>query len=169
MDIVSVLSALMGTTLKKRFKELVDNKTINLSFFGDESKYHLAARDLMGKIASKLTAIEDNENAYLDISIFSYLLHSIESESIGQVVAAGLGFDEEVPPIEAANPQLKGGQSVCGAWSAKPVSLFDADNALVGDENHTPERFDSNRQTDIGLLSAEGVVPHPPKTQFDQD
>jgi hypothetical protein len=166
MDIFAVLSSLMATTLKKRFKELVEAKVIDLSFFGDENKYQLAARDLMGKMAGKLTALEETDNAFLDISVFAYLLHAIESETTGEVIATGLGFKEVEEPV---NEQLKGGQSVCGPWGATPVSLNDADNALRGNPNHTPERFDSDRQTDIGLLSAEGVVPHPPKTQFDQD
>jgi hypothetical protein len=49
------------------------------------------------------------------------------------------------------------------------VSLADADQALRGDQAHTPDRFDGHRQEDIGMYTAEGIKPVKPADQFDQE
>jgi hypothetical protein len=172
MDLFATLSGMMTTSLKARFKELVDTKKIDLSNFANEDKYHIAARQCMGALSNSLTNVDKSHLTYLDISVFSFLLFSLESETPAEVIETGLGLTQGDESTEAAAPAsnpLGGGQTVCGAWGGTPVSLADADQALRGDQAHTPDRFDGHRQEDIGMYTAEGIKPVKPADQFDQE
>lgn len=172
MDLFVTLSGMMATSLKARFKELVDSKKIDLSNFASEDKYHIAARQCMGALSNALTNVDKSHLTYLDISVFSFLLFSLESETPAEVIETGLGLTQGDESTEAAVPAtnpLGGGTSVCGEWGGKPVSLADADAQLKGDDRHTPDRFDGHRQQDVGMLGADGIVPYKPANQFDQE
>lgn len=165
MDIFAVISSLMANNIKKRFKQLVDAKDIDLSLFGSEDKYPLAARLMMGKLSAALINEDELPDNYLDISIYAYLLHSVEAQSPASVIATSLGLEPETAEEEPQS-DLGGGTSVGGKWGSSPVSLADANNALAGDKKHTPERFDGMRQESVAMLTANGLNS---PGQFDQD
>ena len=171
MDLFATLSGMMTISLKARFKELVDTKKIDLANFASEDKYHIAARQCMGALSNSLTNVDKSHLTYLDISVFSFLLFSLESETPAEVIETGLGLTQGDESTEAAAPTpnpLGGGQSVCGAWGATPVSLTDADAQLKrdDDDHHQPEQHRGERGEDIGMYTAEGIKP---VNQFDQE
>jgi hypothetical protein len=85
VDILDFLSAKFSGELLERFKYLANAQRIPLDLFRDQPNQEVLARYLQGEVARLLTEL-DAENAWLDMSVYTFMLHVLGAESAGEII-----------------------------------------------------------------------------------
>jgi len=101
VDILEFLSAKFSGELLERFKYLTEKQKVPLDLFRDEANQEVLARYLMGEIA-ELISKHDSENAWIDISIYSFMLHILGAETAGEIISTYQRAASEVPAVGIA-------------------------------------------------------------------
>lgn len=113
MEIVDFIAAKFDGELVARFRELASKEKIPLDLFRDEPNQEVLARYLMGEIATMLASRSKPEGTWMDISIYSYMLHILGAESSGELIETYKNSKNALPSV--------------GASSAVAVPLSDID------------------------------------------
>jgi hypothetical protein len=101
VDILDFLSAKFSGELLDRFKYLTDAQKIPLDLFRDEPNQEVLARYLMGEVAECLMD-PSKEHAYIDLSIYSFMLHILGAETAGEIISTYKREASAVPAVGIA-------------------------------------------------------------------
>lgn len=102
MDILDFLSAKFSGELLERFKYLANAQRIPLDLFRDQPNQEVLARYLQGEVARCLTEVGDTEKAWIDLSIYSFMLHILGAETAGEIITTYQREASEVPTVGIA-------------------------------------------------------------------